>query len=142
VTLDVDAVKDYQVIGGGVGQLLVQVDVDRERVPEAAQAAATSLGNIQTSKYDLKHPSLDKHPIFDKYPWEEPVKTPEKGWDNAAPFALSTPQQAPESALTEMQGAAGSSLKTVFWADPGATGYRDVYKRPWLDATGRPPYLD
>ena len=43
VTLDVDAVKGYQVLGGGIGQMLVQVDVDRERVPASIaepQAAA------------------------------------------------------------------------------------------------------
>lgn len=43
VTLEVDAVKGYQVLGGGVGQLLVQVELDRERVPDSIaqpQAAA------------------------------------------------------------------------------------------------------
>src|SRR6516164_9426664 len=34
VTLEIDAVKDYRVLGGVVGQSpLVQVDLDRERVP-------------------------------------------------------------------------------------------------------------
>jgi hypothetical protein len=41
VTLDQSAVKGYQVIGGGVGQLLVQIDVDKDKVPaEVAQQAA------------------------------------------------------------------------------------------------------
>jgi hypothetical protein len=41
VTLDQSAVKNYQVLGGGVGQLLVQVEVDKTKVPaEVAQQAA------------------------------------------------------------------------------------------------------
>ena len=45
VTLDVDAVKDHQVLDGGVGQLLVRVDIDRAKAPDSvaqlpAQAAA------------------------------------------------------------------------------------------------------
>ena len=173
VTLDVDAVKGYQVIGGGVGQVLVQVDVDRAQVPDSAQAAVkigSGIGIAQSGLPDLKHPALDKypweepvkihpeaaqanslggiqtgiydykHPVFDKHPWEEPARThPET---DQGPFALVTPQQAPPSSLEAMQGAATSSLKTIFSADVGGTGYRDVYKHPWLDATGRPPYLD
>lgn len=43
ITLDVSAVKNYQVLGGGVGQVLVQVDVDRDKVPaEATQQAAVT----------------------------------------------------------------------------------------------------
>jgi len=205
LTLDVDAVKSHQVIGGGVGQLLVQVDVDRAKVPESVQGAATPLGLPVTGVHDLKgiqdvkHPTLDKypweepvrthpetdlgpfalaapqqapqsaltamqgaassalmtvysdvlgtgyrdtykHPILDKYPWEEPVRTnPET---DLGAFALAAPQQAPQSSLEAVQGGAVSALKTVFSADLGGTGYRDVYKHPWLDATGRPPYLD
>jgi hypothetical protein len=46
VTLDQSAVKSYQVLGGGVGQLLVQVDVDKDKVPAevAQQAVATNVG--------------------------------------------------------------------------------------------------
>jgi len=71
VTLDVDAVKDYQVLGGGVGQVLVQLTVDRAKVPEAAQSAVKSESGIAQSGW----PDI-KHPIVDKYPWEEPVKIP------------------------------------------------------------------
>lgn len=42
VTLDVEAVKGHQVLGGGVGQILVQVDVDRESVPEEIKGAFDS----------------------------------------------------------------------------------------------------
>jgi len=224
VTLDVDAVKSYQVISGGVGQLIVQVDVDRASVPESATEAskaapaylkgihdvkrptldkypweepvktspeydlgyaakeASGGAEIRTGIYDLKHPYSDiKHPILDKYPWEEVVKTnPETDlsyssaaaapardyftgvWDikhpildkhpweepvrtnpelDLPPFALATPQQAPASALSAMQGAASTQLRTVLTYDI-TTGYRDHYKNPILDATGRPPYLD
>jgi hypothetical protein len=188
VTLDVDAVKGHQVIGGGVGQLLVQVDIDRAKIPETAQEAAKSAPNPFTGVHDVKHPILDKypweepvktspeydlgylpregaaggeirtgvtgvtgvydlkqpfwdikHPILDKPPWEEPVRTnPEY---DLRPFALATPQQAPPAALSAMDAAAGSALRTISVYDI-TTGYRDHYKNPIFDATGRPPYLD
>ena len=164
VTLDIDSVKGYQVIGGGVGQLLVQVDVDKAKVPQAAQAAEPA--SKFTGIHDIKHPTLDKypweepvhihpdamqagskftgihdykHPTLDKYPWEEPVHTnPET---DLAPFALATPQQAPESALAAMQHVAAGPTRTFFSWDIN-TGWRDHPKNPLLDATGRPPYLD
>jgi|SRR5580698_6159732 hypothetical protein len=41
VTLDQSAVKSYHVLGGGVGQLLVEVEVDKDKLPaEAMQQAA------------------------------------------------------------------------------------------------------
>ena len=58
-----------------------------------------------------------------------------------APFALATPQQAPESALAAIQAGLGSAHKTVHYQDL-TTSWRDHYKNPILDATGRPPYLD
>jgi hypothetical protein len=207
ITLDVDAVKSYQVMGGAVGQQLVQVDVDKTKVPETAQPAFQPIRGAQSGLPDVKHPALEKnpweepvrfhpdavqaaanpaltkftgiydykHPSLDKYPWEEPVKThPETDtafaapaslgftgihdvkhpsldkypWEEPvrthpetdAPFALATPQQAPEAALTAMQGAASSALRTIQTYDV-TTGWRD-YKHPILDATGRPPYLD
>lgn len=69
VTLDVAAVKSYQVISGGVGQLLVQVDIDRASVPESVTAASNA------APANLKAVRDVKHPIVDKYPWEEPVRT-------------------------------------------------------------------
>jgi len=174
VTLDVSAVKSHQVIGGGVGQLLVQVDVDRAQVPDSVREAANPAGITFTGYHDIKHPILDKypweepvkthpetdlgfgaaaspaglpftgyhdikHPTLDKYPWEEPVKThPET---DLAPFALATPQQAPAESLSAMQAAPGPAGRTFFSWDIN-TGFRDFYKRPILDATGRPPYLD
>jgi len=179
ITLDVDAVKGYQVIGGGVGQLLVQVDVDKTKVPQAAAVAEPAKLPV-TGVHDLKSPIADyKHPTLDKYPWEEPVRThPETDasftahaspnltftgihdykhptldkhpWEEVvhtnpetdlAPFALATPQQAPESALTAMQHVAAGPTRTFFSWDIN-TGWRDHYKNPLSDATGRPPYLD
>jgi hypothetical protein len=173
ITLDVDAVKGYQVIGGGVGQLLVQVDVDKTKVPQSAQAVAEPAKLPVTGVHDYKSPAADyKHPTLDKYPWEEPVHVhPEAApagsrftgihdykhptldkhpWEEVvhtnpetdlAPFALATPQQAPESALTAMQHVAAGPTRTFFSWDIN-TGWRDHYKNPLSDATGRPPYLD
>ena len=46
VTLEIDAVKDYRVLGGLVGQLLVQVDLDRERVPRELTEAQPAIGAV------------------------------------------------------------------------------------------------
>lgn len=40
LTLDQSAVKSYQVLGGGVGQLLVQVEIDKTKVPAEAMQPA------------------------------------------------------------------------------------------------------
>lgn len=75
VTLDVAAVKGYQVMGGAVGQPLVQVEVDREKVPETVQG---QLGPIKTfAGFDqpITHPTIDQpvsHPLVD-YPITHPV---------------------------------------------------------------------
>ncbi|HTZ89540.1 MAG TPA: hypothetical protein VMA71_04325 [Alloacidobacterium sp.] len=164
ISLPVDAVKNYEVLGGGVGQLLVQVDVDRKHVPESissqppAATAHTGIFDVKQPIHDVKHPIIDKlpildkhpiqdvkHPILDKYPWEEPIPvTPPPGWPvetgGGAPFALATQQQAPASSLAAMQSAATPLGLPI-------TGVRDLKhpvtdKRPWLDATGRPPFLD
>jgi hypothetical protein len=162
VTLPVDAVKNYEVLGGGVGQVLVQVDVDRKHVPESASSQNVATAHTVIEKLpildkhpvqdklpitDVKHPIQDiKHPVLDKYPWEEPISvTPPPGstveaGGGLAPFALATQQQAPASSLAAMQGAVTPYGLPI-------TGVRDLKhpvtdKRPWLDATGRPPFLD
>jgi hypothetical protein len=114
VTLDVDAVKGYQVIGGGVGQLLVQVDIDRAKAPESAAASPAKLPI--TGVDDLKKPSADyKHPIWDKYPWEEPVKThPETD----ATFAATA---SPSSTYTGVHDVKHPILDKYPWEEPVRT---------------------
>jgi len=168
VTLDVDAVKSHQVIGGGVGQLLVQVDVDRAKVPESATEAVLKSGGgiAQSGLPDVKHPALEKHP------WEEPVRrypeamqaanfvgSVETGkYDMSHPSTDKLPWEEsvrthPETDLgpfalaTEQQAPASalSAMQSPFGIH--VTGWRDMThtwmdKNPIADATGRPPYLD
>jgi hypothetical protein len=42
ITLDIDAVKGYRVLGASVGQTVVQVNVDRGKVPTAPFTVATA----------------------------------------------------------------------------------------------------
>ena len=44
VTLDIDAVKDYKVLSGMIGQTIVQVEVDRDRVPASAAQPPSAIG--------------------------------------------------------------------------------------------------
>lgn len=64
VTLDTSAVKGYQVLGGGVGQLLVQVDVDKDKVPaEVAQSAAAPFA-LATPHHAAVAANLGITPMF------------------------------------------------------------------------------
>ncbi len=149
VTLDVAAVKSHQVLGGGVGQLLVQIEVDRSQLPEEAKQAVDPARQVTTGLADLKHPAFEtgyvdiKHPLLDKSPWEEPTRTNPQLDD--PPFALATAQQAPAESVAAMQ-AAPASTRTFFTSDINTgfrdvnTGYRDVNTGPY--DTGHLPYLD
>jgi hypothetical protein len=162
VTLDVDAVKNYTVMGGAVGQMLVQVEVDRARLPENLQGNAPQLNSFPA--YELKAPFADRTtpladiftlPVVDqttRWYLDEVFKNPAvdyggKGiieglpgdpgdpYAGGAPFALATAHQAPESALAGPQGGIRTAPAldyTLAWRD----------KHPWLDITGRPPYPD
>lgn len=180
VTLDVDAVKGYQVLGGAVGQLLVQVDIDRARVPDSLPGGVTPAlpttgwRDLNTGSQDVKHqwqdytgwPDLntgahDVHTGWDdaKHAWQDVTgATADLGYGGygyggdpwggymgpalgaAAPFALATQHQAPQSALAAMQeGPTPFGLPITGWRDL-KNPWQD--KRPWADATGRPPFLD
>lgn len=73
VTLDQSAVKSYQVLGGGVGQLLVQVEVDKDKVPAEVAQHAVGAGNVGLSSVDSD--------IFHTVPYLEHITLP--GVDNA-----------------------------------------------------------
>jgi hypothetical protein len=123
LTLDVDAVKSYQVIGGGVGQLLVQVEVDRAKVPDNAQEAGKPTPSGFTGIHDLKHPTLDK------YPWEEPVRThPETDLSYYAKDA---------SATSEIRTGV-YDLKQPFWD----IKHPILDKHPWEEVVKTNPELD
>jgi hypothetical protein len=66
VTLDVDAVKDHKVLSGMVGQVIVQVEVDRDKVPAAATQVATEFRTLPFIDQHQTFPSLDTNPIQDR----------------------------------------------------------------------------
>jgi hypothetical protein len=168
VTLDVDAVKNYTIMGGAVGQTLVQVEVDRTKLPENVPSNAPQLNTVPA--FELKVPVADRTvPLTDIFTlpaidqttrfWlDEPFTVPlldlgGKGileglpgdpgdpYAGGAPFALATAHQAPENALALLQGVQGGGIRTAPALDY-TLAWRDV-KHPWWDgATGRPPYLD
>jgi hypothetical protein len=159
VTLDVAAVKSHKVLGGGVGQLLVELEIDSSQVPEEAkklqpQMPTTGFADIkhpplETGIVDSKHPPHEtglvdiKHPYYDKHPWTDLFETnPEFG---NPPFSLATAQQAPAESVAAMQ-ATPSATRTFFTWDIN-TGFRDintgVRDKPLSDgATGHAPYWD
>lgn len=178
VTLDIDAVKKYRVLGGGVGQALVEVEIDRERVPHDIFGGTgySDVGGIPgppqnfgptgssdvwpTGHHDVPGPrgsgaGTPKGMTWtDEISWVENIPDPSLWGDpwqlgsayaapaipTAAPFALATPHQAPQSTIAAMQG--GPILgRTPLWLD-GKLPWWDR-KLPWLEGiTGHPPFLD
>lgn len=72
VTLDVDAVKQYKVLSGMVGQMVVEVEVDRDKAPNAAAIESNpSRGQYLTITYlDVTNPIGDQivtAPILDQH---------------------------------------------------------------------------
>ena len=142
ITLDESAVKSHQVLGGNVGQTLVQVEVDKTQVPQAAMESTGQQPIPTTGIVDLKHPSLEKHPafekhpVFDKFPYFDKAPWHDLGTAPVVdhpPFALATAQQAPAEALSALQAVQGGGTRTFFSWDIN-TGFRDV-KHPFQDGT-------
>jgi len=132
LTLDIDAVKAHRVLGGAVGQTLVQVDVDRNRVPSEVNTAqpgvpASSLYNVPVKAVvdvPLKNPYVDLQPskniVESIGTLQETIVYPGLGGDPwqlggayagpalaaAVPFALATPHQAPSGVLAGVQAGA------------------------------------
>jgi hypothetical protein len=180
VTLDVSAVKDYKELSGAVGQSLVQVEVDRAKLPENVLTNAPLANSIPA--YELKSPVADRTvpltdiftlPVIDRStrwylddPFTVPIvdygvkdiaeglpSDPGDPYAGGVPFALATAHQAPQEALAMAQGAQANFYTapaldtTLAWRDvknPASDVTHPLIdvKRPWLDATGRPPYLD
>jgi hypothetical protein len=129
VTLEVAAVKGYLVLGTSVGQTIVRVDVDAEKVPAEAKATAVPLA------FGAQAPA-----------------------SGVAPFVLATPQQLPpalEATLLYSPNPGPSVVGTdiVYSSVAGVLDLGPTF--PWLDyhpvgtspvhdpiGTGRPPYLD
>jgi hypothetical protein len=166
VTLDIDAVKEYTVLSGMIGQLIVQVEIDRDRVPgslaqpQASQAAIPGFKNplheVSTTfvtDHTYTSPWLDqtgfygdilghKDPITD-FPGTYPALSPGDPWQLAgghaglaAPFALATPHQAPPSALAAMGGGPFGGAVPLF----RTVGWFDNRVLPWH--TGGFPHPD
>ncbi len=119
MTLDIDAVKDYRVIGGAVGQLLVEVVLDSNKVPRELKELQAGQG------------------LEGGYYAGQPV----------APFALATPHQVPASVLAAAEAFRFNPFGgfTIYWLDHTNPPPVDVpYTIPRFDsgATGVPPYFD
>lgn len=176
VTLNIDAVKEHRVLGDAAGQQLVEVDLDAERVPRDIASATpggfSPAGVVNPSPFPWSLFWLDypKSPWTDTHPghWPDvkipyidhqiagPVGVPPGGdpWggygagQTLAPFALATPQQAPQATLAAMQGAArlgGNFGPTIWWWDQHTAWWLDSgYTHPIVDAgaTGVAPYYD
>jgi hypothetical protein len=123
VTLETDAVKDYTVMGGAIGQLVVKIEIDSTRVPRDAQSISTEFKRptLETI-YWYDHP---KNPISDTHPGQFPDVTipqadvagpvpvgpggdPWGGFGAGqlyAPFALATPHQVADAQIAAIQAA-------------------------------------
>jgi hypothetical protein len=70
VTLDVDAVKGYRVLSGMIGQLIVEVEIDRERVPESIRR--TQPGSLPFLQSYFTNPHTDPNPALTTPTFDQP----------------------------------------------------------------------
>jgi len=119
LTLETDAVKDYAVLGGAIGQTVVRVDIDSSRAPKDAAASPEIKAPPTIAWLDnLKNPILDTHPgqfpdvtipIVDATIGPGAVALGGNPWggsgasQTAAPFALATPHQVAQAQLAAIQ---------------------------------------
>jgi hypothetical protein len=133
ITLDVDAVKEHKVLSGMVGQMMVQVEVDRDRVPGSATEAGAAVARPTFPIIDQTAAHLDQHHTVPWDPWytdvltdvhklpivdvptnfseaigtgQETVVNPgDPGFGQGiSPFALATPHQAPQGMFQAAPG--------------------------------------
>lgn len=174
VTLDVDAVKEHKVVSGMVGQLIVQVEVDRDRVPRPGPEATNfrpgtspqldatvqsfdvlhtipAIDSPWTGWWDVKDPLSDfpvknifesggtiQEVLVDPGNVVDPGVLAGQAFGGAAPFALATPHQAPQSALGGAMQA--NAFRTSPIWDLRTISYID--KPPIADITGHFPRPD
>jgi hypothetical protein len=129
LTLDVDAVKGHQVLSGMVGQTIVQVELDRNRVPdgivEGPIAVTPGPGRITTNMFENTDPyEINPRNTSIEYPYAY------IGYQNygvvpgpvavVAPFALATPHQVPVNSPDLIRtGITHPFMETQPLLDPG-----------------------
>jgi hypothetical protein len=141
VTLDIDAVKGYRVLGGAVGQLFVQVEIARDKLSQEALAAITKagfgVGGVKALRdVPVKNPLLDVpvgKPIVEStgtlaeatvYPgFGDPYPgTVYQSYGQLGPFALVTPHHAPVNIFGYPVGGGGvpqgGGTTTIAICDP------------------------
>lgn len=98
VTLETAAVEGHEVLGTSVGQTIVRVDVEAEKIPPTSPTRVPDI--------------IKAH--------NDPGQT-HQGEDRALPFALATPHQVSPSTLEAMRVGGGGGFVfnpfSVFWAD-------------------------
>jgi hypothetical protein len=112
VTLDIDAVKDYRVLSGMVGQLIIEVEVDRHRLPAPAPPP---LPYVKDPAVDLPRATVQEWTtVYGPTTWSEPTAAPNfgnPGWgvygdpwasQGLVPFALAAARQAPQHVIGAM----------------------------------------
>lgn len=149
VTLETAAVKGHEVLGTSVGQTIVRVDVEAEKIPPTSPTPVSEI-----FRKPFKDPGSDTFPPRDppkdpwvdhKLPWQDPPKQPwvehkEPVFDQFAPFAIATPHQVPASTLAAVQGGGIQHPQTFWYFDLGWPHH--TIPRFDAGATGVPPYLD
>jgi hypothetical protein len=97
LTLETAAVKGHEVLGTSVGQTIVRVDVEAEKIPPTSPTRVPDIIKVHN----------------------DPGQT-HQGMDRAIPFALATPHQVSLSTLEALQGLVARYTGTVYWADFGS----------------------
>ncbi len=136
VTLDIDAVKGYRVLGGAIGQLFVQLEIARDKISHEVLTEITKAGfggNKVIRDVPVKNPVVDvpvAKPIVEStgtlaettaYPGlgDPYIGTAFQGYGQLGPFALVTPHHAQVGVFGMPQGGPvqGGGVTTIAICD-------------------------
>jgi len=119
LTLETASVKGHTVLGTAVGQTIVRIDVESDKIKRDNPQPSPWYRGFRGDPNPVPwYRPVPKHPLLDKGPWEEPVhpgpKHPygDSGFGSTqlggvAPFALATPQQVPANTWAALQWPGG-----------------------------------
>jgi hypothetical protein len=133
ITLETAAVKGHEVLGTSVGQTIVRVDVEAEKIPPTLPTPVPDIIKLRNDPGQTHYGTDIAHPLYikahtDKHPWHDgggglTLWGDRTAAEQLAPFALATPQQAALSTLAAMQGVGPNTFATPFTGIFDGWGY-------------------
>jgi hypothetical protein len=129
LTLERKAVKSFTRLGGAVGQVLVQLELDAKLGP---------IEDYHITYAPPPNPNIFRWPLNPLYNSVGPGTHQTQPWTfgtttGVSPFALATPHQAPPEIVERMMYASPTNWTDSGPPDTPVTGHRDAGTPFWMD---------